>query len=341
MTRPDQAADTVAEAFDRYDEHLKLDPDERDAAREVHNCIRDVLHAAGIIVSAFLQGSFARKTMLAPLKDIDMIVILASAHEHLRDDPAGPAKAMQTIIEALCVEFPDATFERGRHAVKIDFGDDGFTFDCVPAFEAGNAARDVLIANTDDGTWDRSNTRALIATVQERNQDCDGRWVHHARMCKDFVAKVLAWLVPDKLPGLVSESICHAAVTGPMSHPEAMAAVLRTGARMLSGPISDPTGVDVLTDKTPDRVLDAAQAAFASASDKAEQALQLAAASDEAAAVELWHAIFGEGFPPAPGLSVDAAISGLLSGGVTATGRPTARRAAAQPARPTRAWRCS
>lgn len=338
MSSSDQAAETVSEAFDRYDDHLKLDRAERNAARDTHNRIRDVLRAAGLIVDAFLQGSFARKTMLAPLRDIDMIVILADSLESLRNDPAGPAKAMQLLIDALRVEFPDATFEPGRHAVKIDFEDGRFTFDCVPAFEVGNAARDVLIANTDDGTWDRSNTRQLIQVVQDRNQGCDGRWVHHARMCKDFVSKALASL-PDKLPGLVSESICYHAVTAPTSHPEAMAAVLRAGARMLPGPISDLTGFDVLTDKIPDHILDAALWAFASAAEKADQALALAAAGDEPAAVDLWHAIFGEGFPPAPQPSIDETITGLMSGGMTATGRTTTQRTAVQPARPTRAWR--
>lgn len=336
-----QTASTVLDAFARYDEHLKLDADELDAAREMHHSIREILQDAGIISDAFLQGSFARKTMLAPLKDVDMIVIMAAEHDALRDDPAGPSKAEQLIIDALAAEFPHATFDPGRHAVKIDFGDGGFTFDCVPAFEVGNAARDVDIANTDDGTWDRSNTRELIRVTQERNQACGGKWVRQARMLKDFVAKSLHDQLPNKLPGMVSEAICFEAITSQVAHPEALAAALRAGAQMLQGPVQDLTGFDVLTDDLPEHLLATAQARFSAAADAAEQALQLAADGDEAAAVDVWHYVLGDGFPPAPPPSEDDALAGTLSGGFTITGRPTKQRRGAQPARPTRAWRSS
>ena len=57
--------------FAALDENLKLDPEERKRAQEVHNAIGDLLVAAGIAKRTRLQGSFARKTMLPPLHDID------------------------------------------------------------------------------------------------------------------------------------------------------------------------------------------------------------------------------------------------------------------------------
>ena len=54
------------EAFEVFDQKLKLNPRERAAAIRLHNEITAVLLAAGVIVRAFLQGSFARKTMLGP-----------------------------------------------------------------------------------------------------------------------------------------------------------------------------------------------------------------------------------------------------------------------------------
>jgi hypothetical protein len=54
------------EAFEVFDEKLKLNPIERAGVIRLHNEITAVLVAAGVIVRAFLQGSFARKTMLGP-----------------------------------------------------------------------------------------------------------------------------------------------------------------------------------------------------------------------------------------------------------------------------------
>jgi hypothetical protein len=83
-----------SEAFAEFDEELKLDPAERKAAQRLHNEMTQLLIRAGVIVSAFLQGSFARKTMLAPLRDIDKIVIMAGRLAGQPDLQARPELAM-------------------------------------------------------------------------------------------------------------------------------------------------------------------------------------------------------------------------------------------------------
>lgn len=60
---------TVDNSFTKLDESLNLDPFVRQQAQTLHNTIRDDLTKAGLIAGSFLQGSFARKTMLTPLKD--------------------------------------------------------------------------------------------------------------------------------------------------------------------------------------------------------------------------------------------------------------------------------
>jgi hypothetical protein len=66
---------TTTGAFDEFDAALNLDPREREKAERRHHEITDVLIAAGIAASTFLQGSFARKTMPKPLKDVDMVIV--------------------------------------------------------------------------------------------------------------------------------------------------------------------------------------------------------------------------------------------------------------------------
>ena len=55
---------TVDAGFKELDANLNLEPYIRQQAQDLHNDIRDALRAAGAIVGSFLQGSFARKTML-------------------------------------------------------------------------------------------------------------------------------------------------------------------------------------------------------------------------------------------------------------------------------------
>lgn len=64
---------SIPAAFGIFDTELNLDPTERDKAMRRHQEITEVLTAAGVAASTFLQGSFARKTMPKPLKDVDMV----------------------------------------------------------------------------------------------------------------------------------------------------------------------------------------------------------------------------------------------------------------------------
>ena len=191
------ACDTTAEAFATFDRALNLDPDERAAAQDLHNALTDLLIAKGIARSAFLQGSFARKTMLAPLHDVDKIIVLHSSMADLTPDEV--MDEIQSVIES---EYPDSTFDRSRHALKVQLDDYEFHFDCVPAWELDNDDGDVEIANRDSEEWDWSNTRTLIRVVADRNGETNGRFIHWVRMAKHAVARVAG----NEIPGLHVES---------------------------------------------------------------------------------------------------------------------------------------
>ena len=64
---------TVSQAFAALRDTIKLDPAEYQRAIAVHNAVTAYLKDAGLITGAFLQGSLARKTMIAPLRDVDKV----------------------------------------------------------------------------------------------------------------------------------------------------------------------------------------------------------------------------------------------------------------------------
>jgi hypothetical protein len=325
-----------SEAFAEFDEELKLEPAERKAAQRLHNEMTQLLIRAGVIVSAFLQGSFARKTMLAPLRDIDKIVIMAGRLADQPDLQARPELAMDRIEAVLARAYPHARFSRSRHALRVDFGADTFSFDIVPAFETLTIDDDVLIADIKDNRWERSNTRELIRTVADRNQDCDGQFIHQVRMGKQHVAHRL----DSKLPGLHVESIAYEAILEPLDHPQACRRIFETGARLLIIGYTDPTGQDLISRRLDPEVKALAQAEFAEAARLAREAQRLAAAGDDAAAIAIWHELFGDPFPNPPAQTArDALASSFAGGSVTSTGRVTTSRAGRQNIPPTRSWR--
>lgn len=317
-------------AFEAFHNSLKLDSAERLRAEKCHNEITLLLKGRGLIVNAFLQGSFARKTMISPLRDIDKVVIL---DESLRG--LSPDEVMDRLEDTLSVRYPKATFDRTRHSLKLDFGTDSFCFDVVPAWETTTDDDDVLIANRDTGGWDRSNSRELMRVVAARNEACGGGFIHIVRMIKHLVAHGM----DETIPGLHVESIAYMAIATSTPYPQAALLVLDAGVRLLGGTYTDPTGKDRLSDRLTDEERSLARSAFSAAAAKAREARDLADAGDHTNAVRVWHDLFDDPFPEPNGQSLGAALAAAVSGSVTSSGHVSPTTAARQSAPPTRSWR--
>jgi len=324
----------IREAFNEFDEALKLDPDERQAAISLHHKIREVLAVAEVCGYAILQGSFARKTMLAPLRDIDMIGFLHEKYRPLMNTTGGVAKAMDLMEAVLRKAFPQATFERSRHAIKIDFPELGFTFDLVPAFDREDSEL-IDIANLDTDSWDESNTRVLMRVVRERNDECDGAFIHQVRMIKHWARYDI-----EGLFGLYRESAAYDGIKGPADHPDAVLNAFRALEEGLELGIQyDPTRVDNLHLKLDEGVADEALPRVREARQTAQEAVELEEAGDTDAALAVWYSIFGDPFPKPPTQSVEDAFTNSLKGGLTTTGVATASSAARAATPPVRPWR--
>ncbi|WP_248962018.1 nucleotidyltransferase domain-containing protein [Sphaerisporangium perillae] len=332
---------TIPAAFGHFDTELNLDPTERDKAMDRHQEITDVLTEAGIAASAFLQGSFARKTMPKPLKDVDMVILLPEAYRTAWFDPGkgGPAAAMARLRHEIEKRWPDARFDvddKPAHALQVTFPDCSFTFDLVPAFADAAGGEDVFIADRELDRWERSNTRTLRRVVTERNQATGGVFVHQVRMGKAFKS--------DKpqlhdLCGLVIESLCYAAITKKMPHATAMVTFFEHAATAVMGKVMDPTGVDDLAEKWTSSDRKVYSQVFATAAARGKEALGLASDGEHEAAIEIWHSVFGDPFPAPSAQTPAQALVALTAGSITSTGRAVTSRRGVQPNRPARSWR--
>ena len=332
-----KAASTVGGAFNSYDDTLNLDPRERARAQKRHQDLTALLLASGLVTLTFLQGSFARKTMRKPLKDVDMVVVLA---ERLRADlerPGGPARAMEMLRRIVAGAYPSASFDAdgpSAHALQITFADLPFTFDLVPAL-AGDDGEIVHIANRELDRWEWSNARTLNRVVSERNVRTDGRFVHQVRM-----GKALKDRYPDlDLCGLAYEALAHDSIFVAQPHDLAVAELLRHASTAVLGKILEPTGVEDLTADWDDDQRQRYAQRFASLARRADEAVRLRADGAEPAAVDVWRTVFGDDFPAAPPQSASDALAALGGGSITSAGRAVTTPRANQPSRPHRSWR--
>lgn len=314
--------------FAATDDNLKLDPDERKKAEETHNLMGDVLVDAGIAKRTRLQGSFARKTMLPPLHDVDKVIELNDGlREELEASPIGPHRAMDLICNAVRPEFPGATFEIKKHSLGVALPEEGLDFDAVPAFNDEDGTEWIRVADTHAMGWKPSNTYLLIKTISDRNLACAGRFVHQVRMVKQVV--FVAGL-GEYLPRLHTETFCHAAITETLAHPNAIAAALNTSVSMLGTAYNDPTGADQISGRLESYQWTRAQATLIPLAARATQAVELATAGDERGAALIWAELLGDVFP-SPADEEREALRRIHAAPALVTSIPATT--------PTRAWR--
>lgn len=331
---------SVPAAFEHFDTAISLDPAERARATLRHQKIAAALVDAGLAVSTFLQGSFARKTMRRPLRDVDVVVILSAAliAEYFTPDGARRVHEMfKPVLRRVFGEHItfDVSASAGK-ALQLCFDDVDFTVDLVAAFADAAGSELVYIADRHEGAWEESNTRTLKRVVAERNKDTDGRFVHQVRMVKEFRAQQPGL---EDLCGLAVESLTFGAVREQMSHARAMALTLRYAAQAVLGPVLDPTGVDDLSAKWSDTQRQTYSAVFARGADRAQEALRLERDARFTDAIDIWSAMLGEDFPAPPAQTESDAISRLVAGSITSTGRATSSTQGVERSRPSRAWR--
>ena len=332
---------TVDPSFTQLDANLNLDPAVRRQAQRIHNEIRDELTRAGLIAASFLQGSFARRTMLKPLKDVDVVCLLpVNKWDELRG-PGGPGAAMESFKTPIRAKWPDVLFDVCDHpgdkpagkALKVTLPGLDFTIDLVPAFDQDGSY--VLIGDRHEGTWTPSNTRIQLKNVSERNQHTGGRFVHQVREAKELTKHHDEL---DFITGIVVESLLYNCLATQMTDKHAIARFLAHAKNAVRGQVLEPAGEDDVTAKWTDDQREAATRTYAEASGKADEALRLEEAGDVDTALRVWSDLFGEAFPAPPGRSAHAILTAAAAGSLSIAGYPTSTQASSQKAAPARAW---
>lgn len=335
-------ASKVFDVFKAFDKKLKLDPVVTQQARNVAANLEQCLRDAGMIQSRLLQGSFGRKTMRPPLKDVDMVVVLPEAHAEHRTTPGMSEWAMDKVRRAIVAAnvVPGVAFdvdEAHAHALQLTVPGLDFTVDLVPAFETESPNDGWLyIADREKDQWTkRSDVRRLRDKVAARNQDCGGVWVNQVRQAKHALDRDTD--VKNLVCGLLVESLAYEAVTRRVAPQQAMVAIFTVAVDYLTGPYAG-LAQDDLTRKWSGAERAQVLRFFEENRRKAVEAVRLENAGDPVAAVHVWRDVFGDLFPQ-PDVSFTERLKsiGLVGGAVTSDGVLTTVAGNARPARPWRA----
>lgn len=330
-------ATSVNGAFADFRRHfVDLDPGQVELARTSRDYLQKQIdflpgkdstfpYLAGRYVAT---GSFARKTKIQPLDDIDFLVIMSSGdtNEVWVAGPPGTSrldlgantsplrylidanryinstKVMNTFKSALgtVANYQKAEIRRDGEAVTFQLASYPWNFDIVPVVEVHNGAGGIgyyLIPNG-KGDWMRSDPRKDASATTTANQQHNGLLLPLIRLIKYWNRRPLC----PTLPSYYLETIClktFASQAPLTSLPEGLSTFFQYAPAQIAAPCPDPRGFGPPLDAgwewqmIKPRII----TAMRNAALLARNALLADQHGQVATALNYWHRIFGEGFP--------------------------------------------
>jgi hypothetical protein len=269
----DQAAAAAKAAHEKLRDRLKTDGDTKDAHKET-----------------FLSGSYARRTAIHNINDVDVICIVDI--DHTITEP----EVVLSWVQGVLTKYYTETRLQGR---SIGVKAKGVWLDIVPSTPVYDGGP-LWIPDRDARQWVQSHPKSQITAATDKNKGTDGYYVQTVKLLK-------AWR--DRLPtakskpkSYILETLVHGAIGYPSSHARAVVNVLE-GIQSNYGylrclgnvpHISDPGFSAVNVAKRWDTAdFDAFLGQVKPAAETARKALD---SSDEGESRRLWRKLFGATF---------------------------------------------
>lgn len=328
---------TVWGAFDTFRKtKVDLDPDETKKARASRDFLFSQLMALNAKVAGFPPltgsyihyGSFARRTKIRPLNDIDMMVFIigrqTSANQSpndsyrywlkIHDDKAPLAafhddykyvdsiKILNKIKGSLPLisQYSKAEIKRTKQAVTLNLKSYPWAFDIVPAVEVANStgAIDYYLIPDGIGEWIRSDPRKDSANVTAANVKHSSNLLPVLRLLKYWNNRTNN---KSRLPSYYFETIVvktfqnASAIT---SYQAGVKYFFDYGTFYLNSTCADPHGLGPNLDANIDAgTKQKIAAAMNGAATYAGNAITYEAHGNAKTAIYWWQQLFGPGFP--------------------------------------------
>jgi hypothetical protein len=290
---------SVAAAFREFRGNLEITGLQESVVAARHEKVRAVVARGLTVRESFLTGSYRRRTLIGPLRDADVDIVIVLAREYRR---LGPVAVLDLVKDTLREQYTSPKISRNGQAVTITFSD--FAVDVVPAFPLWWDSEIFDICNSGGGSWIRTSPQKHIALSSKINKRADGLVVPAVKMLKawnrsagrplrSFHLEALAWKVLD--PGWRADWFGTAVGMG--SDPENLARFFAEAPGRLGRKLPDPARDEgdlggYLTDLARENAI----SRLRTASSRCERAAQLAAGDDAAGAVAVYRKVFGDVF---------------------------------------------
>jgi len=169
---------TIEQGFETLRRRLEITGLQESVISTRQQGIRESVSATMMVLDSFLIGSYRRNTMIAPLQEADVDIVILLAEPHFQ---AGPIGVLDLVRNVLKRSFPTTRdISKDGQAVTIEFSD--FHVDVVPAFpwEQGS----ILIPDSTRNKWIMTNPKKHIEIWSYANRIHGGMLIPLTKMLK-------------------------------------------------------------------------------------------------------------------------------------------------------------
>jgi len=180
----------VLDAFGVYLENISLPDSQIASAQRSNNTLRDYLvndsYFGGFTTDTFLNGSYARRTVIRPIRDVDIIVVVDT--DWMKADPS---RAMESLRRKLSQHYDEFRTRRKRRAVRVSLSD--IDLDVVLAVAPDGPDQPLLIPDREQRSWIKTWPRRQMTLVGVLGARAGGNYTRLVRIFKAWArARVAA-----------------------------------------------------------------------------------------------------------------------------------------------------
>jgi hypothetical protein len=283
-------ASTIPNSFATFKSRLEITSLQQSTVSTRQAAVRNAIATHLTVKDSFVTGSYRRHTMIAPLSEADVDILVVLAPEYYSVD--GWASLLDRVRSALLKTYTRTPkISRNGQAVTITFSD--FVVDVVPGFWRKGGG--YLIPSTTEQSWIPTNPKVHETFMSRANAAHNGHLVPLIKMIKAWNRAVGRPFRSFYLELLTEQILRGVRIS---DYPSGCRYVFDKGREKIKYTIADPSGlgsheISGLVSGTVGQAVTRFQAAY----DRAITAERQARDGRVSAAVTEWQKVFGDTFP--------------------------------------------
>lgn len=289
-------ATTIKQSFVKLKENLEITELQKSTVADRQKSVRSVVEADIEVIDSFLTGSYARNTMISPLKeaDIDIFIVLDPKNFHNYNGQNGGQAGLLDLVKRTLRKTYTRTPDIGRNGQAVTIRFEDFIVDVVPGFNRQGGG--YLMPNSIAQSWISTDPKKHIEIISNANSVHDGDLIPLIKMIKGWNKNINRYFYSFHLEVMALQILADVTIS---DFPSGMRFFFDKGRDLVTKKNLDPAGYggDVGSYINTQEKIQEAVGLFQTAYEKAIRAEDYDRRYNVQDAVNMWRKVFGDYFP--------------------------------------------